>query len=108
MGFVIFAIDPVYEVEWTPDDIALYEQELLKISQLYLNRLREGKNAVVKPLDDALRIFSLEERQSPRCGLATTGVGIDPRGNIYACPPVCWPGVALSSGTYLLGGMKKP
>mgnify|MGYP000844273182 FL=1 len=85
MGFVIFAIDPVYEVEWTPDDIALYEQELLKISKLYLNRLREGKNTVVKPLDDALRIFSMEERQSTRCGLATAGVGIDPRGNIYAC-----------------------
>lgn len=85
MGFNIIAVDPVYEVEWTETDKKQYEAELGKVAKLYLQHLRQGRNVVFKPIDDAIRLFAVDEKQKSRCGTATGGVGIDMAGKIYPC-----------------------
>lgn len=85
MGFEIIAPEPVYEVEWTDDDKALYEAELRKVAKYYLQRLRDGRTLSIKPIDDAFRMFAVEEKQKSRCGTATGGVGIDMAGKLYPC-----------------------
>jgi uncharacterized protein len=85
LGFDAIALEPVYEVEWSKESLERYEDELRKISKLYLDYLRRGKNMIIKPIDDAIRLFVAEQKQKTRCGTATHGVGVDMDGNIYPC-----------------------
>jgi len=85
LGFNVLAVDPVYEAEWTDADKKKYEDELSKVAKLYLQTLRQGRNIVFKPIDDATRLFAVDEKQKSRCGTATGGIGVDMAGRIYPC-----------------------
>ena len=85
LGFNVLAVDPVYEVEWTDESKRRYESELSKVAKLYLSTLRQGRNMVFKPIDDAIKLFAVDEKQKSRCGTATGGVGVDMAGKIYPC-----------------------
>lgn len=85
LGFRTIALEPVYEAEWFEGDIKSYETQLLDVKEFYINELRRGNRITVKPVDDAFLNFTMEEKQTTRCGTATHGVGVDTRGNIYPC-----------------------
>lgn len=84
-GFDVIAVDPVYEVTWTENDFSLYEEQLREVGRFYISCLRNGRRIMVKPIDDAFAMFTMDEKQKTRCGTATDGVGVGPDGKIYPC-----------------------
>lgn len=84
-GFDVIAVDPVYEVTWTDDDLAAYEEQLREVGRFYVSCLRRGRRTTVKPIDDGFAMFVMDEKQKTRCGTATGGIGVGPDGKIYPC-----------------------
>ncbi len=85
LGFDVIALDPIYEAAWTDDALALYEQQLEDVGRFYVSCLRRGRRITVKPIDEGLTMFALDEKQRTRCGTATGGVGVGPDGRLYPC-----------------------
>jgi len=85
MGFSSFALEPVYEIEWTEDDYDEYERMLRDVSDFLLELAAKNKTIHVKPIVDGLLVFQLNTRMRDRCGLAKGSVGVSPSGEIFRC-----------------------
>lgn len=85
LGFRTVALEYVYEVEWTEAALKELEEALGDIARFYISELRAGRRLTVKPIDDGLNLFHMEQRQTSRCGLATHGVAVGADGSIYPC-----------------------
>lgn len=85
LGFRTVALEYVYEVEWTEAALKELEEALSDVARFYISELRAGRRLTVKPIDDGLNLFQMEQRQTSRCGLATHGVAVGSDGSIYPC-----------------------
>jgi len=85
IGIRNFALEFVYECEWTKDDLDLLEFELRELAKLYISELRNGRELHVKPINDGFSVYTAEQRQTLRCGLGYFGVGISAEGTIQPC-----------------------
>ena len=90
-GLTRIAAEPVYEVEWTLDDLIELKNQLVKISELAFHVLRRGTRFDFKPIRDAISPYltpfgrNPPEQKPDRCGLATAGIAVDYDGTIYPC-----------------------
>lgn len=85
MGFNTIALEAVYEADWTNEVLAAYEEQMRDIARFYISELRRGNRLTIKPIDDGFANFTMEKKQTSRCGTATHGIGVDPKGDIYPC-----------------------
>ncbi len=80
------AVDMVYEVEWTPQDLANLRRELEIFGEYYKKWMLEGIAVFSMFVRDANAAVTQTERNwSSRCGLGQGGIGVDYDGSIYPC-----------------------
>jgi uncharacterized protein len=79
--FFDLALEPVYEVEWKPEDLKAYSKQLKMIADLALTM---PEPLQIKPFMDLKALFN-PQPWNMRCGLAQSGVGMDTDGLIYPC-----------------------
>lgn len=84
-GFLELAIEFTYETEWSIETLKLLEQQLILLSKVYIQKLRDGINLHIKPFDDGIGLYRTEQRMQTRCGYGLHGVGIGADGDIQPC-----------------------
>jgi uncharacterized protein len=85
-GLTNLAVDFVYEVEWTPEDLAAVKKELEIFGGYYKTWMQQGKPVFSMFVRDANAATTLSAKTwTTRCGLGNGSVGIDYDGTIYPC-----------------------
>jgi uncharacterized protein len=80
------AVDMVYEVEWTPTDLATLKNELEIFRDYYAKWMQQGIPVFSMFVRDANNALTLPERQwCSRCGLGQGALGVDYDGTLYPC-----------------------
>lgn len=80
------AVDMVYEVEWTPQDLANLRHELELFAEYYKKWMQQGTPVFSMFVRDANAAITQTSRNwSSRCGLGQGGIAIDYDGSIYPC-----------------------
>jgi uncharacterized protein len=80
------AVDFVYEVEWTKEDLATLKNELEIFRGYYKKWMEQGRPVFSMFVRDANSANTQTNRSwSKRCGLGTGSVGVDYDGTVYPC-----------------------
>lgn len=85
-GFKSIAIEPNYEVDWSSEQVAAYEDTLRRLGKYWLYARMSGKPIRMKFVDET--ISGLKSRKPPdgrMCGVGYNCAAIDHRGLLYAC-----------------------
>lgn len=77
---------PVYELEWTKEDLNIAEEQLKQISDMIIEERLKGNQFNVKHLDDGAKQLEIGKNQAEYpCGAGRFYVGISVDGVIYPC-----------------------
>jgi uncharacterized protein len=80
------AVDMVYEVQWTPEDLAILKRELEIFRDYYAKWMSEGTPVFSMFIRDTNAALTTQERKwCSRCGLGQGSVGVDYDGSLYPC-----------------------
>lgn len=80
------AVDMVYEVEWTTEDLAVLKKELEIFHDYYAKWMSEGIPVFTMFIRDTNTALNQPERRwCSRCGLGQGAVGVDYDGSLYPC-----------------------
>jgi uncharacterized protein len=80
------AVDMVYEVEWTPNDLDSLKTELKIFKNYYAKWMQQGIPVFSMFVRDANNAINQPQRRwSSRCGLGLGSVGVDYDGTLYPC-----------------------
>ena len=85
-GFKSIAIEPNYEVDWTPEQVQAYAQTLRKLGKYWQYARKAGSPMRMKFIDET--ISGLKNHKAPEgrmCGVGFNCAAIDQRGLLYAC-----------------------
>jgi uncharacterized protein len=86
-GLTFQAAEPVYEVAWSKEDIALLMEQHVKVAEFITHHRNYG--LLYKPMTDVKNaIFNRNQPQmswTKRCGAAQTGIAVDTDGSLYSC-----------------------
>jgi uncharacterized protein len=79
------AVDMVYEVEWTPEDLAALKKELEIFRDYYAEWMQKGIPVFSMFIRDANNALYQQRNWYSRCGLGQGAVGVDYDGSLYPC-----------------------
>ena len=87
-GASFIAMEPVFEMEWTTEQIAELVEQHRRVSEFISHhRSREIEYKPLRDVKTNLKMLSSNNNQhwKTRCGLGQSGVGMDTDGGIYGC-----------------------
>lgn len=86
LGFERIIQIPVYELDWTDAAIDTFQEQVHRITDWYMDRMREGRYVYLKTLEAGLSAGApLTAQRRYSCGAGRTLIGCDVQGDLYPC-----------------------
>jgi uncharacterized protein len=85
MGYNDIAMVAAPELPWTVEQLGVYESELRRVSDYYVDLCRRGEKVRIKHIDDALESIVRPRRRGHHCGAGRGCLAVAVNGDLFPC-----------------------